>query len=312
MRAPRLSILVASHNGRDNIGLCLSALQGVLKSGDAEIIVVDNSSDGSSEIVARQFAGVKLVQASKDKFIPQLWEIGIQQARCEIVATTTAHFVPEKDWVPQILKAHENAYAGIGGAIENEAGGGLVSRAIYFCRYSAYMLPFEERRVNDFAADNASYKREVLDKYEAARRNGFWEAAIHGQMVADGHELSLNPGIVVRHHKSFSFAGFMEQRFFHGRQYGTDRAKQFSTIRRAAYAVMSPLIPFIYLSRMTRRVMARRKNIALYLSALPVITAFLISWSAGELLGYLSVPVEKELSRRLETPGVGVQPRIGE
>src|SRR5215831_10140344 len=109
MRTPRLSIVIASHNGRDNIGRCLSALQGVLKSGDAEIIVVDNSSDGSSEIVARQFADVKLVQAPKDKFIPQLWEIGIQQARGEIVATTTAHFVPENDWVPQILKAHEKA-----------------------------------------------------------------------------------------------------------------------------------------------------------------------------------------------------------
>ncbi len=300
MRAPRISIVVASHNGRDNIGRCLNALHDAWRSGEAEVIVVDNSSDESSELVGRQFPEVKLVQAAKDKFIPQLWEIGIQQARGEIVATTTAHFVPEKDWIPQILKAHEKAFAGIGGAIENEAGGGVVSRAIYFCRYSAYMLPFEERRVKDFAADNASYKRAVLEKYEAERRNGFWEAAIHEQMIADGHELSLNPGIVVRHHKSFSFAGFMEQRFFHGRQYGTDRAKHFSTMRRLAYAVMSPLIPFIYLSRMTRRVMDRKKNITLYLSALPVITAFLVSWSAGELLGYLSVPEEKELGRRLE------------
>lgn len=300
MRQPKLSIVVASHNGRDNIGRCLAALQHALKSTEIEVIVVDNSSDGSSEIVGRQFAEVKLVQAPKDKFIPQLWEIGIQQARGEIVATTTAHFVPEKDWIPQILKAHEKAYAGIGGAIENEADGGVVSRAIYFCRYSAYMLPFDERRVKDFAADNASYKRAVLDRYEAARRNGFWEAAIHEQMIADGHELSLNPGVVVRHHKSFSFAGFMAQRFFHGRQYGTDRAKHFSTVRRLAYAVMSPLIPLIFLWRMTRRVLARRKSIAPYLSALPVVTAFLVSWSAGELLGYLSVPEEKELSRRLE------------
>ena len=49
------------------------------------------------------------------------------------------------------------------------AHGDLVSWAIYFCRYSRYMLPLKEALVDDFAADNASYKRSILDRYQTVR-----------------------------------------------------------------------------------------------------------------------------------------------
>jgi glycosyltransferase involved in cell wall biosynthesis len=286
---PRISIVIASRNSGSSLLQCLQALASVSENG-AEVIVVDNSAE-VAEVLPQSLRKMKLIRAGKEKLIPQLWEIGIQHASGDIVALTTAHFVPENDWVHQILRAHEGPHAGIGGAIENEPHAGIVSRAIYFCRYSAYMLPFTAGSVKDFAADNASYKRAALDKYETARSRGFWEAAIHAQMVKDGLELSLDPRIVVRHHQSFSFLGFMRQRFLHGRQYGADRAKDFSMLRRLAHIVSSPLIPAIFLWRITRRVMTRKRSWGEYLPALPVMMLFLLSWAAGELLGYLSIPV---------------------
>ena len=161
------------------------------------------------------------------------------------------------------------------------------------------MLPLNEKRVKDFAADNASYKRSILERYQVVRNHGFWESAVHSEMIRDGLELLWTPSIVVRHQKSFSFLGFMEQRFFHGRQYGADRSKYFSTIRRLFYIFASPLIPFILLGRITQRVITKRKNLATYASALPIIFFFLVSWSAGELIGYLSTTMESNLDREL-------------
>jgi glycosyltransferase involved in cell wall biosynthesis len=295
----KISIVVASHSAGENIFKCLHVLEDVSKNGGAQVIVVDNAGGRIAEAIAEKYPQIRLIHAPKEKLIPHLWEIGIRQAAGDIVATTTGDFVPQSDWVEQILKAHEGPYAGIGGAIENEIEGGAVCRAIHYCRYSAYMLPVKRARVNDFAADNASYKRSALEKYEAARRDGFWESPIHAQMIRDGLELLLTPAIVVRHQKSFSFPGFMKQRFLHGRQYGADRARNFSMIRRQLYIFMSPLIPVIFLWRITRRIITKKRSLAEFLSALPVLVMFLLSWSAGELVGYLSTPVEQDLGTQL-------------
>jgi glycosyltransferase involved in cell wall biosynthesis len=284
---PKLSVVIGSQNARNSISQCLNALERQRNGQEVEIIVVDNSTDGTADIVSKQFPGVKLVRPAEDKYMPELWEIGINESAGDVVAITTSHFVPEKNWIAEILKAHQSAYAGIGGAIENDKSAGLVSWAVYFCRYSSYMLPFPEVTVNDFAGDNASYKRSALDRYSEARRKGFWEFFIHNEMRKDGLELLLKPEIVVYHQKSFSLSGFMSQRFWHGRQFGSERASSISLLKRSIYILASPLIPMVFLLRIARRVLDKGKHIQEYLLSLPVLLLFLLSWAAGEFTGYV-------------------------
>ncbi len=284
---PRLSIVIASHNACSSVGQCLAILESQRNGREVEIIVVDNSTDGTEEIVTERFPRVKLIRSPESNFIPVLWEIGINQSSGEIIAITTAHFIPQKDWTDEILKAHDSKFVGIGGAIENDEEAGLVEWAIYFCRYSAYMLPFSEAPVKDLAGDNASYKRWALDYCKDVRLNGFWEPFVHAELLKNGLELRLTPTIVVHHKKSFSLLGFMKQRFWHGRQFGSARASSLSGIWRIVYIVLSPLIPFVFLSRITRRVLTKRRRIGKLLLSLPILMLFLLSWSAGELTGYL-------------------------
>lgn len=284
---PKLSVVVASQNARKSVGDCLRALGNQCNNGKIEIIVVDNSTDETAEIVKREFPAVKFVSANKEKFIPELWGIGIGESAGEYVALTTSHFVPSATWTTEILRAHEQSFAGIGGAIENEKEAGLVSWAVYFCRYSPYMLPFSETEVEDFAADNASYKRRDLEKVKDSMRDGFWETFVHQEMRRTGMKLFKSPEIVVYHQKSFTFAGFMSQRLWHGRQFGETRASKMSAIRRVAMVLLSPTIPFIYLFRIARRVFAKKRNIGKFLLSLPILSLFLLSWSVGEFSGYL-------------------------
>lgn len=284
---PTLTVVLASQNARSSVGACLRTIENQCENGKVEVIVVDNSTDETAEIIRREFPAVKLIEADKDKFIPELWGIGIGESTGEVVALTTTHFVPAENWLAEILRAQKSKYAGIGGAIENDKNAGLVTWAVYFCRYSPYMLPFTEDEVVDFAADNASYKRGSLERVKDSMTEGFWETFVHREMKKEDLPLQKNPRIIVYHHRSFSFADFVKQRFSHGRQFGETRSARMSGARRAAFVVLSPLIPFIYLFRITRRVLSKKRNTGKFFLSLPVLMLFLLSWAAGEGRGYL-------------------------
>jgi GT2 family glycosyltransferase len=285
--APSLSIVVASNNARASIVRCLASLAEQGASCDIESVVVDNSTDGTCEIIVQRFPGMRLISASPALFIPELWELGIRQTTGGIVALLTAHCIPDGHWIEAILKAHQEPYAGIGGAIENDPAGNLVDWAIYFLRYTPFMLPFEAGHAKDIAGDNASYKRAALDLCQHVRRNGFWEPAIHAELRRAGQQVFLTPDIVVCHLKSFDFPGFMRNRFWHGREFGSRRAQGFTIPRRVLFALLSPLIPFLYLARITRQLMKKRRHAGRFLLSLPLLLLFLLAWTAGEFSGYI-------------------------
>jgi glycosyltransferase involved in cell wall biosynthesis len=256
---PKLSIVIASQNAHKSIGKCLFEIESQVSGNEIEIIVVDNSTDETADIIVREFPQVKLIRSSKEKLIPELWGIGINQSEGIYIALTTAHFIPSKTWIAEIIKAQDSDYAGIGGAIENDEQAGLVSWAVYFCRYARYMLPFAQEAVDDFAADNASYKRADLDRVRQALQKGFWEVFVHNEMRRAKMSLFLTPAIVVYHKESFTFTSFMNQRFWHGRQFGKSRAQTFPAFKRTVFVMLSPLIPFIYLYRITGRVFSKKE-----------------------------------------------------
>jgi glycosyltransferase involved in cell wall biosynthesis len=284
---PKLSVVVASQNANRSVRDCLRALENKRNGSTIEIVVVDNSVDGTAEIVRREFPEARLIVADPGKLIPELWGIGISESTGDYLALTTTHFVPSRTWTSEILKAHQRPHSGVGGAIENDADAGVVSWAIYFCRYSPYMLPFAESGVDDFAADNASYKRSDLERVSSSMADGFWETFVHREMLKEGMSLLKLPDIVVYHQNSFSFSGFMIQRYWHGRQFGAQRAGHVSKAKRTALVMASPLIPLLYLFRITRRVFARKRNIGKLVAAFPILSLFLLSWSLGEFSGYL-------------------------
>jgi glycosyltransferase involved in cell wall biosynthesis len=288
LQKPRLSIVIASHNARRTIVPCLTAIEQQVNKESAEVIVVDDSSDGTTRIIEIRFPFVKLIKFSKPALIPELWSTGIFLCRGDIVAVTTAHCIPADHWVDEILKAHESDYVAVGGAIENAPTANVIDWAIYFCRYSQYMKPFPPRRVNEVPGDNASYKRLALRKCQAQMQKGFWEPFVHICLRKNGGQFFSVPTMVVYHDKSFGFASFLEQRFQHGRHFGALRTGHISTVRRVTNVILAPLIPCLLLARIVLRVLRKRRHGKWLALSLPILVVFLISWSLGEVVGYLT------------------------
>lgn len=292
---PTLSIVVGSNNARASIRDCLSQLERQCTEMDAELIVVDNSTDGTLELAREHFPDVTYFSASDTSYIPELWAVGIRASRGPIIAITTAHCVPADDWLLRILEAHDTPHPGIGGAIENKPGAGLTNWAIYFCRYSSFMLPFPDETVDEIAGDNASYKRSAIERHSDTWEAGFWEPDVHAALREEGHTLRRTPSIVVRHVRSFDFTGFLQNRFWHGRQHGQSRARLVSFPRRLLLIARSPLVPFVLLARVARNVLSRRRHVGVFLASLPLLLVFYLSWTTGEVAGYFSTPQTSSL-----------------
>lgn len=280
-----LSIIVASSNAAASIRDCLDSL--VQQSDtEVELIVVDNSGDGSTEIMRAQFPNVRMLTMPAQMLINELWSTGILQSRGEIVALTTAHCIPAPDWISQVREAHGTSAAGVGGAIGGDAKSSLVDWAVCFCRYSRFLPPLVAGEVDDIPADNAAYKRAPLFRHQEQWRDGFWEPQLHRALALEGQVLWLAPAMQVRHRHSYGFTGFVRQRFLHGQKYGGWRASTLPPVRRAMMLALSPLIPLVLLLRTVRRVLGKRGYVLRLVAALPLLAAFFMAWACGEALGY--------------------------
>ncbi len=287
MTAPsfRLSVIVASQNAKSSIGECLDVLCRQCKDDLVEIIVADNSVDGTKELIKKNFSCVKLITRPGGEHIPQLWEAGLKQASAPLVAIITAHCVPGPQWVENILKAHRERAAAVGGPIALKEDSGLVSAAIYFCRYTPFMPPVAGGPVMEIPGDNASYKKDLIDQYQEQRRHGFWEPEIHALLRRDGCQILMDPGLCIFHGRSFTFAGFVKNRFHHGRTFGAWRAAGLSLSGRALRALAFPLVPAVMFLRAAKSVFSKGRYRRKFIQSSPALVVFLCAWAVGELAG---------------------------
>jgi hypothetical protein len=210
-------------------------------------------------------------------------------ARGRIVAITTAHFVPAPDWIERICEAHERlASPGIGGAIDPPRGGRAADWATYFLRYSTLFEFEREQTVSDFSGDNASYKRPSLTAHWSAIEHGFWEPDFHRLVLASGESLTFVPEIRITQRGSFGIPCFCAQRLSHGRHFGRERMRGKPLLFCLAGIAAAPLIPFVLVAKILRRITLRPSYFPEFLWSLPVLLMFIFSWALGETSGYLS------------------------
>jgi glycosyltransferase involved in cell wall biosynthesis len=288
-----VSVVVAAQNARSTVVRCLAALEQQRRDGVGEIILVDNSSDGTADLVRQGFPAVEVIRQAGRALVPELWAVGILQGRGHIVALTTAEMVPEPGWARALLAAHATGlWAGVGGPILAAQELGRLDRAVYWLRYSGYAMPRPSAVVPDIAGDNASYPQQwLLSLRGRIGCQGFWDNEIHRLFRRCGGRLLYAPDAVVRYHGGIRFGPFARQRLVHGRRFGAHRVAGLRGTRRLLVIAVWPLTPLTFLARICRNAL-RAGDAASLTGALPGLLFLLGCWSTGELLGYLWGPAE--------------------
>lgn len=213
---------------------------------------------------------------------------GLHEARGALIAILEDRAPPRPDWAATMWKLHnELPHGAIGGAIEC-APGDLLNWAFWACDFSRYGLPFESGPRSWISDVNVCYKRRCIDLTRDVWHERFNEAKVHWTLVERGETLYLTNEAVVDYRTPYrSLSGVLPERFHWGRLFGCVRASHVGPLRRLAFVLTGPAIPFVLFFR-HRRVQQGLGNGERFRAAARFMLPLLFAWTTGEVWGYLT------------------------
>jgi glycosyltransferase involved in cell wall biosynthesis len=289
----RLSVVIATHNAKQVIASCLTALDSQIDPHLDEIIIADSSDDGTSESVRGGFPAVQVIHFDEPLTLPQLRGRGIAASRGEIIAILDPYSIVSSGWVNEVLNAHRlHSNPVIGGTVDlyDEDRQSILAWAQYINEYGMFMSPAPEGEIEILPGSNISYKRHVLFEGKTPRYPEFWKTFINWDTETTRSALWLAPTIHVRLWKPIPFLDFLRTRRDHGRCFAGMRSKQASGVERFLRAVSTPLLPFVFLLRWGMRYWARHRRRREFLLTLPLQFLLFGHWALGEFAGYCFGP----------------------
>lgn len=290
---PQVSVVVASFSGEAALTQCLQSL--VAQLAGVEVIVATNAAADVVSQLAARFPAAVFVRGPAEASVFQLRSLGLVQARGRLIALTEDHCTVAPDWIETLRAAHEGGHAIVGGPVDNGLCRRIYDWALFFCEYGTYMPPFPGGSTRVLSGVNVAYAREVLLGCRSTWQEAFYENEVHDVLRAAGYQLHLAEKACVRNHLRMSLWGAMVHLFGGGRRFGGYRKSQSRPVLRGLWVVLAPAVPFIHLSRISRRVVTRRaERVGTLVRSLPYLLCLLAAWTAGEALGYLTgLPVPR-------------------
>lgn len=288
----RLSIVVAVQHAEANLPAIVERL-GCERHADVEFLFCHTPDDPGVPALVPRLSHVRVLAGERGAFIPHLWRDGIRAARSPAVAVTTAHCIPDGQWVERLLATSLADAAGVGGIFDNDPAADARAWAIFMQRYAVYSPPQAARAVHEIAADNAVYRRDDIVRHADLLDHGFWEPSFHARFRAAGDALRIDPGLRVFHHNRYAPGEYLRQRSGHGREFGLARARRLAWPMRVALLALSPVLPLVFLRKLiagARRSPQCRPHVA---RAFPWLCLFLAGWGWGEARGYAASLVSR-------------------
>lgn len=287
---PKLSVIVACTRASRDVEPVLSSLRGQAGIESIEIIVVDGSGDQAAERSKGENARTTTIRFPRGTTLPTLWGAGIAQSRGEIIAIMDAFSIPDPQWIAATLAAHEADDLIVGGAVDPMPERSLVDWAAYFCEYGQFMRPLKEGVASELPGNNIAFKRAALERGKRFVEPEFWKTYWCRALQQEGVRLRAVSSMVIHDRKSYRLLPFLVRRYHHGRCFAGMRNRQSSAFMRLLYFLGTPLLPVIFLRRITKPVIEKRRYLRQFLLSLPVSILAVVSWSWGECCGYLAGP----------------------
>ena len=108
MELPRATVIIVNTNERDHLKRCLPSVLGQ-QYGEYEVLVVDNAStDGSVEVVGREFPQVKLIRNAANLGYVGANNVGFEHATGEVLVVLNPDTRVEPNWLWELVLALES------------------------------------------------------------------------------------------------------------------------------------------------------------------------------------------------------------
>jgi glycosyltransferase involved in cell wall biosynthesis len=286
-----MSVVIASKVGAPFVDQCLDSVKDEVQRLGAEAIVVTTGDGSLARRLAAAFPWTRVVHAPDLQKVPALRRRGVQEATGDVVAVIEEHCSAGPQWLQNALEALNGGTYGVaGGAITDFNYNRLRDWVVYFIEYNDSFPPIVDGVTTQLNDANIAYQRRLLVEHVDLLDDGYWPMRLHATLLQKGIRFRSAPGMLVYHRGPFNFGYYLHQRFLFSRAFAGVRAQQQSTAHRLAYLVAAPLIPFLLLARIARRVLEKRCRVPQFIAALPLTVPALFVLVAGEWVGYLLGP----------------------
>ena len=300
--APRLSVVVTVVDGGATLRNCLAALAGQEEPPTLEVLVPYDDSiawvaDLKTDFPDFRFVSMGVVATERPAATPagqhELFDrrraAGLAVAGGELLAILEDRGVPDRDWAANVDRLHrELPHAVIGGPVECGVDSSL-AWAVYFCDFSRYQLPFRAGPRPYVTDVNICYKGAALRGVRELWEGRYHETTVNWHLTGAGETLYLSTDFVVRQMRvDLRLSRVLHERYDWGRLFACTRARELGAGRRVLFAFLSPMLPVVLLVRHTRTQARKRVNFRRFVRVAPLVAVLLATWSAGELVGYIT------------------------
>lgn len=285
-----ISIIIPSYNSEYTISNCLDSLGQQIYAGDFEIIVVDSSSDRTSEIVASDYPSVKILHLDERTDPGTARNLGIGEAMGDLIAFIDADCVAAPGWLERMAAAHESSYNIVGGIVRNSPeSNNLVGRAGYMAEFRDFLPGTRRQEVSHIPTCNVSYKKRIFREFGLFQGKYYPQEDLifNNDLCIQGEKILLDPTIQVWHHHRVRLGDFL----YHQYRIGEATLRVLRTIplegsfmaRRPFLAIS--LSPFMALVKFTRTLRVFLRHDPGFITGrplvLPVFALGLASWAIG-------------------------------
>jgi len=215
---------------------------------------------------------------------------GVRRATAPVVAYAEEHSYPNPRWAEALLEEHARPCGAVGGLVENENPGSLLSWAQLYLDFAPCVAPAPGGEVQRLASHHTSYKTSVLEAYgERLGRMFECEGILHEDLQRRGIVLRLSTEARSNHRNVSRLRSNLGATYYGARLYGAARARygRWSALRRLAYAAAAPLIPFVVLRRRLAAI-GRGGRGRMIPKLLPILLVLGVVEALGEATGYLA------------------------
>ena len=216
---------------------------------------------------------------------------GIRCANAPIVASAEDHCYPESGWAAALIATLDHGWSAVGPAMYNANPGSALSWVNLLLAFGPWVAPAEARAVPQLPWHNTAYKRAPLLEYGGGLGELMdVEGMLQQDLARKGHRFYHQVAAQTYHLNISRYSSTFIYRLDASRLFAGYRSRNWSPLKRLAYILGAPLIPFVRLWRafpLLRKVDARPGLLA---RVLPVLVGCLILDGIGETAGYALGP----------------------
>jgi len=212
--SPSISVIVPAYNAAETLGECLAALlEQSTPRGEYEVIVVDDGSTDSTPEIVKRYEVRLLSQPNQGPGAAR--NLGVSQARGEIILFTDADCVPARDWIEEMVRPlAEPDVVAVKGAYRTRQKA-LLARFIQAEFAERYALLERERYVDFVDSHSAAYR-----KAEFLAAGSFdpdfllsEDVDLSYKLSRQGHKMVFNPQAIVYHRHPETLGAYLRAKF---------------------------------------------------------------------------------------------------